>query len=492
MVFSSPRFLLFLAALLALLALRFDNARKKWLLAAASCFFYAAWDYRYLVLLLTIGVVSYFCGARMSASTSATARRCWLSISTVIHLGLLGYFKYCNFFIDNWNAVARGFGLALPALNVLLPAGISFYTFKTLSYTIDVYRGELAPARSRLGYFTFVTFFPELIAGPIVRASIFLPQLDRPIGPTAERLRIGASMFLLGLTKKLFVADRVAPVADAVFASPETYGTASVWLGLVAYSIQIYCDFSGYSDMAIGTAKMIGYDLPENFNMPYVSRSIAEFWRRWHITLSFWLRDYLYIPLGGSRRGAFRTYVNLLATMALGGLWHGASWNFVLWGTLHGAALAVHRAYQRRWGDRFSVPAWLAMPATLLFAVVCWVPFRARDLPTTLAVLRKLFGLGGPGTLWVSTPVIGLALLVVLGHLAGLRLAREVGASAPSRAFSELLHGLAGTGYTSPISGVYLVLGVERLAGAILVAAWVLTIFYFSPATTSAFIYFRF
>ena len=206
-------------------------------------------------------------------------------------------------------------------MSVLLPAGISFYTFKSMSYTIDVYRRRIEPCSSHLDYTMFVTFFPDLIAGPIVRASVFLPQMTRRIGPTRERLLHGGSLFLIGMAKKLLIADHVAVVANDVFASPGSWSAATAWCGLLAYSLQIYCDFSGYSDMAIGTAKMLGYDLPENFNMPYLAASVAEFWRRWHITLSEWLRDYLYIPLGGNRRGTLRTDVNLLLTMLLGGLW---------------------------------------------------------------------------------------------------------------------------------------------------------------------------
>ena len=235
----------------------------------------------------------------------------------------------------------------MAAANILLPAGISFYTFKSMSYTIDVFRGSLKPCRSWLDYATFITFFPELIAGPIVRGSVFLPQMDRVIGPTMDRVASGASMFLQGLVKKLFVADRMAVVADAVFATPGIFDTATTWCGVAAYTIQIYCDFSGYSDMAIGTARMIGYDLPENFNMPYLSTNITEFWRRWHMTLSTWLRDYLYIPLGGNRHGVLMTYRNLFLTMLLGGLWHGANWTFVIWGGLHGCALAVHKVWAK-------------------------------------------------------------------------------------------------------------------------------------------------
>ena len=340
MIFSSVRFFIFLAITLAILGLISRRDLKKRFLAVASCFFYAAWDWRYLGLLLVISVTDYFCAIQISETNMRKRRKAWLILSLVSNLGILGWFKYFNFFIENANALLAQFGVSISHLNILLPAGISFYTFKTLSYTIDVYRKEIEPCRSWLDYATFITFFPELIAGPIVRGSVFLPQMGRSIGPTKERLIVGFSIFLQGFTKKVFIADRLATVADPIFANPGLYSSFSVWLGVVAYSIQIFCDFSGYSDMAIGVAKMIGYDLPENFNMPYLSASITEFWRRWHMTLSSWLKDYLYIPLGGNRKGRARTYINLMLTMLLGGLWHGASWNFVLWGGAHGLALA--------------------------------------------------------------------------------------------------------------------------------------------------------
>ena len=331
MIFSSPRFLLFLFVLLLLLTPRWRLPVKLHILLVASCFFYAAWDYRYLALLLFVSAANYACGARIADSTGERQRKAWLWASVVVSIGTLGYFKYTGFFLDTLRPALALAGIPLPQLDILLPAGVSFYTFKTMSYTIDVYRRELSPCRSLTSYATYVTFFPELIAGPILRATVFLPQLGREIGPSAARLRRGFGIFLLGLTKKLRIADPMASVADPIFASPETYASLTLWMGVLAYTIQIYCDFSGYSDMAIGIAKMIGYDLPENFRMPYLARDVSDFWRRWHITLSTWLRDYLYIPLGGNRLGPGRTYVNLMATMLLGGLWHGSSWNFVLW-----------------------------------------------------------------------------------------------------------------------------------------------------------------
>ena len=492
MLFSSPRFFVFLAVVLAVLALRTSLRRKLDFLLVASCLFYAAWDYRYLALLLGVSAVNHVCGVRIHAAQDPRQRRRWLAASVVASLGTLAWFKYTGFFIENVNALLAPSGVSLPMLSILLPAGISFYTFKTMSYTIDIYRGELAPSRSLLHYSTFVTFFPELIAGPIVRASVFLPQMDREIGPTVDRLRVGASIFLLGLTKKIVLADRLATVADPVFADPSIYSATTVWIGVLSYTFQIYCDFSGYSDMAVGTAKMIGYDLPRNFRMPYLAANVTEFWRRWHITLSTWLRDYLYIPLGGNRKGTGRTYVNLAVTMLLGGLWHGASWNFVLWGGLHGLALALHRALSERRGGRPLLPAVPAVALTFLFAALCWVPFRSPDWETTTLLLGKLAGLGGPGAFFVPTAFFTCTTLLALGHAIGavLDAAAERGARPP---WLDRVLALLGFELRSdPIAGWYLVFAAPTALGAFVVATWLLGVFFFAETETSPFIYFQF
>lgn len=480
MLFSSPRFFCFLAVMLLLLALPLRNAVKLRILAAGSCFFYAAWDYRYLALLLAISAIDYFTAARISATEHPGTRRAYLLLSIVSNLGILAYFKYANFFIDNVNALRSSSDL-LPHLHVLLPAGISFYTFKTMSYTIDVYRRRLEPVRSLIDYTTFVTFFPELIAGPIVRASVFLPQMSRNVGPTRDRLALGSSIFLLGLTKKLLLADRLSSIADPVFADPSLYSPAVVWMGVLAYTLQIYCDFSGYSDMAIGTAKMIGYDLPRNFDMPYLSGDITEFWRRWHITLSEWLRDYLYIPLGGNRHGTWKTYRNLMLTMLLGGLWHGASWNFVVWGALHGIALAVHRVYARR----MKMPRVLGTACTFLFVMLCWIPFRAPTFASTMVIFRRMFTPNLPGVFWLPTPLLWCVAIFVAGHALGLYLSRAAGAP-------RLLGVFGATLVVDPVSGWHVRLGVQRIAGSYLVCTWLLALYFFAATSASPFIYFQF
>jgi alginate O-acetyltransferase complex protein AlgI len=480
MAFSSFRFLFFLAGILGATALPVSHKAKKVIVCAGSCLFYAAWDYRYLFLLLLISGIDFLCAARIFATDVVRRRRHWLILSIVTNLTILGFFKYANFFIGNLNGVLEMSGREVPLLNIILPAGISFYTFKSMSYTIDVYRRVIEPSKTPLDYTMFVTFFPDLIAGPIVRASVFLPQMDRDIGPTWPRLREGASLFLVGLGKKVLVADHMARIAEAVFSAPQTWSCLSAWCGLAAYSIQIYCDFSGYSDMAIGTAKMFGYDLPENFRMPYLAASTAEFWRRWHMTLSAWLRDYLYIPLGGNRQGTVRTYINLMITMFLGGLWHGASWNFAIWGLLHGAGLAVHRVWRTRWPER-RLPYAMAWPLTLLFVTLAWVPFRAVTFEATMAFLRALIGVGGGKNLWVPSNLVWALLLVIGGHVVGVLMERRPG----------MFRLIDSDIVRDSISGSHLQFHLRSFAGAFVVACVALTIYYFGAGITP-FIYFQF
>ena len=495
MIFSSPRFFLFLATLLLLMALLGSDRRefKKRLLGVASCLFYAAWDWRYLGLLLTISVVDYVAAAKISVASDRRIRRAWLLLSIVSNLSILGYFKYCNFFINNLNGVGHLFGWHITPLHILLPAGISFYTFKTMSYTIDVYRGGLKTCRSWLDYTTFITFFPELIAGPIVRGSVFLPQMDREIGPTQERMKIGLSIFLIGLTKKVLIADRLAGIADPIFNDPGIYSALSIWFGVFAYSIQIYCDFSGYSDMAIGTAKMIGYDLPENFRMPYISANITEFWRRWHITLSSWLRDYLYVPLGGNRLGTQRTYINLMLTMLLGGLWHGASWNFVLWGGLHGSALAVHKwvlSYRKSCRIPVIHPI-IGVGATFLFVSLAWVPFRARSFGDTLLMFKTMMGLSnGNGATWIPEALFWCLPPVLIGHLVGVMIEKDVVKIVNIFRYCLNLCGLNINNDT--ISGYYVVWNRATTLGIYLLSLWIFVLFFFASTNTSPFIYFQF
>ena len=339
MNFLSIAFAAFFVVLVFCLRLAGSQLWRQRLLLVASLGFYASFRPVYLLVLLAPILIDYFCAICIEESLNPKVRKWWLSAAVISNLLLLGYFKYANFFLAN---VASLFHTGTRRLDVVLPLGISFFTLKSLSYAIDVYRGDLPACRSLGRYALYVSYFPDLIAGPIVRASTFLPQLDRSLRPSFRRVVVGAHMILLGITKKLLIADQMAIFVDPVFAAPAAYSPLTVWSAVIAYSLQIYCDFSGYSDMAIGLSKIIGIDLPENFNMPYLATSPIEFWRRWHITLSKWLRDYVYFALPAKRSAPWQRYRNLFFTFLLCGLWHGASWTFVCWGAVHGLALAAN------------------------------------------------------------------------------------------------------------------------------------------------------
>jgi alginate O-acetyltransferase complex protein AlgI len=322
---------------------------RVWLLLTVSFFFYACFNKWLATIICITSVMDYAVARGLDTLQNQRARRLLLAMSLVVNLGLLVYFKYANFFLDSLAHALHAIGseASLPWLSVILPIGISFYTFEAINYTIDVYRRRV-PAEKNLGNFIlFITFFPHLVAGPIVRARDFLPQIHRRKRFDWPRMQLGVQYLLMGLFKKLAIADRMGMnFVRPVFENPEAFGSGAVWLATIAYALQIYCDFSGYTDMALGCAHMLGYKLAQNFNMPYLARNISDFWRRWHISLSSWLRDYLFIPLGGSRGTNWQTCRNLMITMTLGGLWHGASWTFVIWGVLHGLYLIIHRSFR--------------------------------------------------------------------------------------------------------------------------------------------------
>jgi len=352
-----------------------------------SAAFYASWRWQYLALILATIVVNYFIGVWIQSTAGDTQRKLIITGSVSANLAVLGYFKYLDFLIENF---ALATGLNLHTLGIILPLGISFFVFQQISYLIDCYRGD-AGTRNFLDYALFVLFFPHMIAGPIVRAAILLPQFHRPLPESVTRLLgVGLAIFVFGLAKKLCLANPLADIADPVFAAAKAGGqplsAASAISGTLAYSFQIYFDFSGYTDMAIGIAAMFGIKLPINFDSPYKARGIIEFWRRWHISLSEWLRDYLYIPLGGSRKGAPRQYASLLITMLLGGLWHGAGWGFVIWGAIHGMALATEHAMRRGSTKR----PWMIAVPTFLFVTLAWVFFRAETLSAAMAIFHAM------------------------------------------------------------------------------------------------------
>ena len=390
------------------------------LLAGASFVFYGTWDWRFLPLLLLSTGVDYWVAQRIHRlrEDGAERRRLlrWLQVSLATNLGLLGVFKYAGFFARSANGL---FDEAwLPVLDVVLPVGISFYTFQSLSYTIDVYRGDARPVRSFVDFACYVSLFCQLVAGPIVRFRELQPQLEKREVRAADVVD-GLHLFTIGLAKKVLLADAVAPIADAAF-DGATPSFALAWCGALAYTMQIYFDFSGYSDMAIGLGRLFGFRLPQNFDSPYRAVSITDFWRRWHMSLSRWLRDYLYIPLGGNRRGPLRTYVNLMLTMLLGGLWHGANWTFVVWGAYHGALLAL----ERRLGLAEVRGMWRLprIGLTFVLALLGWVAFRSPDLATATAYVGALVTpaplvLPGPEVLPASAYLF-LGLTVSLAFLA--------------------------------------------------------------------------
>jgi alginate O-acetyltransferase complex protein AlgI len=371
-------------------------------LLAASYAFYAHWDWRFLPLIWASSTADWLLANAIARAKDQRRRKLWLAGTVALNLGVLGFFKYFNFGVDSARALLLALGMEVPevALRVALPIGISFFTFESMSYVIDVYRRELEPHRSYLEYLTFVAFFPHLVAGPIVRPRDLLPQLASPARFSAEEGSEGLFLIALGLTKKVCIGDYLAVnLIDRVFDAPLQFSALECYAAVLAYAVQIYTDFSGYTDIAIGSALLLGVRFPKNFNSPYKARDIVDFWRRWHISLSTWLRDYLYIPLGGNRRGPLRTYLNLFITMLLGGLWHGAAWTFVLWGALHGFALAVTRAWSERRRGLTPLAHTRRMPhalgVVLTFHWVCftWIFFRSESFSKAELMLGQLASL---------------------------------------------------------------------------------------------------
>lgn len=404
MLFNSLEFLVFLPIVLGVYYV-LPHRRQNAFLVLASCFFYASWDWRFLFPLLFSTTMDYFCAARMEKLIELGAprshRRRYLLLSLITNLGLLGFFKYFNFFVDSAHDLFALFGLALPvpALRVILPIGISFYTFQALSYTIDVYQGKLHRARSFWDFFLAVLFFPHLVAGPIQRASNLLHQVVNPRRITAVQLTDGIHLMLWGYFKKVYIADHLAPLVNQIFAKGAPTGGETA-VGVLAFAFQIYCDFSGYTDIARGVAKLMGFEFVLNFNLPYFATNPADFWRRWHISLSTWLRDYLYIPLGGNRQTPAKTYRNLMLTMVLGGLWHGAAWNFVLWGAYHGTLLCLHR-WTAPWLESVDTRTqarsearvlWLLVRIGGMFILTCygWLLFRANSFEQIASMTLSL------------------------------------------------------------------------------------------------------
>ena len=420
MIFNSLVFVVFFAVVLLLHAMPFSWRVKKINLLVASYIFYAAWNPPFVLLLWLSTVVDWFAARGLAEAEEPWKRRSWMLLSIVVSLGLLCYFKYGHFLVENFAHLAALAGVRYnpPKSSIVLPIGISFYTFATMSYTLDIYLRRAEPARSFLDYALFVTFFPHLVAGPIMRPTELVPQFEVPHKATPDQMRFGLALMTLGLFQKAVLADGfLGPVVDQVYNGRGVPGFLDAWVGTLAFSGQIFCDFAGYSITAIGAALCLGFALSDNFRFPYAAIGFTDFWRRWHITLSAWLRDYLYIPLGGNRHGDVRTYFSLLATMLIGGLWHGASWTFVVWGGLHGVFLMVERVLRRQFrgykpGDAATVGLGVL---TFVLVNVAWVFFRAKTFPQALGILSGMIGRNTHAPPSVAAIYILTTLLIMAG-----------------------------------------------------------------------------
>lgn len=424
MLFNSVEFGFFLVAVLALYWSAPDNARK-WILLGASYYFYCYAHPPYALLLATLTLCNYYLGGKIAAGSRKSARA-FLIAGITLDLASIGFYKYANLLLGTLNATGVFFGAAprFPVLELVLPIGISFYTFQMLSYLVDVYRG--APAeRSLRNFALYISFFTQLVAGPIVRPSVLLPQIKRKAEPDSEQMQMGLFLLAQGLVKKVVFADFLGAHVDAVFAAPVEFNSVSTLIAVYAYAFQIYFDFSGYTDIAIGCGKLLGFEIPDNFNLPYLARNMREFWQRWHISLSTWLRDYLYISLGGSRsKWRSRVYINLFITMVLGGLWHGANWTFAIWGLFHGMLIVINR--MRRDGNRFKFKedcsaAHKLLQTIITFHLVCvgWIFFRSETFSKAIAIFKKLAALDVSGSVEGTGALIMLCIAVASHFVRG-------------------------------------------------------------------------
>ncbi len=454
----------------------------KLFILAASYVFYGWWDWRFVFLLAASTVATTLGGIMVHRSQTDRGRNFCLGTTVAVELGLLAWFKYYGFFAQSVDNALHSMGLhgSFPLLNVTLPVGISFFTFMGLSYVIDIHRRRLEPAKP-IDVAVFVAFFPHLVAGPIVRGSELIPQIERSHRRNPRNIDFPRAAYLImaGLFKKVVLSSYVSSaIVDPVFATPSQHSGLETLFAVWGYAVQIYCDFSGYTDIAIGCAMLLGFRFPENFNSPYTARSLQDFWRRWHMTLSFWLRDYLYIPLGGNQGGDATMYRNIMITMVLGGLWHGASWTFVCWGALHGLAIMVNHLWVARRLRRGHAPSralairascWLA---TYIFICVTWALFRSQSFAMAATVLHKMSGLAPGGIVWFYSPLVMVLPLVIGGHAVGIIAARRVG--------------------SRPITGTYVLLPLPGFAGAFLAACWLLVLLLFGGTGANPFIYFQF
>lgn len=431
MNFASTQFAVFFVFVF-LVYWHLNRKQQNLFLLFASLFFYACWDWRFLSLILISITSNYYCGLWIAHATEARWRKTWLALSLLINLGLLAYFKYANFFIESAVELATRFDwhISQLTLSITLPVGISFYIFQSLSYSLDIYRKELTPEHKLLDFATFVAFFPQLVAGPIVRAKEFLYQLESKRSFSSAEFEAGFIRFMTGFFKKAFIADNLAIyLVDPVFNDPAAYSSGSLWLAMLGYAVQIYADFSGYSNMAIGCSLMLGFKLPENFRYPYLATDFSDFWRRWHTTMSRFFRDYVYIPLGGNRKSYGRNLANLATTTLVSGLWHGAAWTFIIWGGLHGIYIACNHMLRDataklqlqlnpKWLQLGLLPKWLLTQLLVCFA---WVLFRSPDFTSASSYLQRLFSPLPENALGIEmTPILLLCFTAfIIDHVYG-------------------------------------------------------------------------
>ncbi len=425
MLFNTTGFIVFLIIVLALYywkALTWKS--KKLMLLGASYIFYGLWNPPLILLLWISTIVDWTAGKKLYSEDNASKRKYWLILSILVNLGFLSFFKYGNFLMENFQYILGFIGMEYspPKWDILLPMGISFYTFQTMSYTIDLYRKKIKPARTFLDFALYVTFFPQLVAGPIVRSNELIPQFYEAKRAKRDQFLLGLLILTIGLFQKTVFADSIfSPVADSVFGSKDALLAIDAWTGVLAFSGQIFFDFAGYSLCAIGIAHMLGMFLPDNFRYPYGSIGFSELWGKWHITLSSWLRDYLYIPLGGNRKGSSRTYINLMLTMLIGGLWHGAAWTFVVWGALHGFYLVIERFCKQIFSISIKSTLSKLLLAFLTFNCVniTWVFFRASDFKNAADLLKSMVFIHGEKAVLTTNHIVLVQLLmflVFIGH----------------------------------------------------------------------------
>ncbi len=460
MTFYSVSFLVFFVIFSILINIAPSTKVQHYVFLAANIVFYSFWDYRFIVLLLAVIVMCYYSAILYEKKKL----KLYIYIPVIVCLIVLGVFKYFNFFTESFSKI---FGIKdYVTLNLILPLGISFYLFQAMSYLFDVKNSKVQLEKDFIKFSSYISFFPQITSGPIVKSKDFLPQLDVLHRVRKDNVYMGIQLFLIGLTKKIVFADRIGVAVDAVYSAPRAYNGISIIFAIIGYSIQIYCDFSGYSNMAIGIAKIWDFDLGENFNAPYIARNPSDFWRRWHISLSTWFRDYVYIPLGGSRKGKIRTYFNLFITMVLSGIWHGANSTFIVWGIIHGIGSAVNKIFNDLVGKekKVIVPEGLCITINFIFVSLAWVVFRAENVKKALSIIYGIFNTDG--IMYVSIFVIVYAVFFLIVDIYILK-----------KNNSQVI--------TTNIN-------LDKFSGKLIVAVWIWLIVMFMYVGNSAFIYAQF